>query len=122
MNSLKDKWAQYGQGKLFNYRVIQERVAGIYPAVHFKPKDSIVTRGEFPRYIYFITKGVAMGTRNYENGNEYDYFKLDKSNGCVGLLEVLAQKEEMIATVMCLSEVQAVRVPAEIVFDWIMQD
>lgn len=122
MNRLKEKWDHYGYERIFNYSKISEKINGDYPVVRFESNDAIVIRGDFPKYIYFILNGLAMGTRDYENGNEYDYFRLDESNGSVGLLEVLAQKEEIIATVICVSEVEAVRVPSEIVYEWIMQD
>lgn len=119
---LQDKWQEYGRDKLFNYSKIQHKITDEYPVVTFEPKSSIVVRGDFPEYVYFILSGVAVGTRNYQDGNEYDYFQLSKSNGSIGLLEILAQKEQMIATVTSLSKVRAIRVPANVVYGWVMED
>lgn len=122
MDMLKQKWEQYGRGTSFNYSKIEKKLHGNYPIIQFDVNTPIVLRGESPQYIYFILSGVAIGTRDYEDGNEYDYFHLDKSNGSVGLLETLAQKEAIIATVSCLSKVEAIRIPSAIVYELIMQD
>lgn len=121
-NRLKEMWQTYGKEKHFNYTKIQDRLGDNYPNIVFKANELIVMRGDFPEYIYFIRSGAAVGIRNYEDGSEYDYFQLDEANGSIGLLETLAQKEEMIATITCLTDVDAVRVPSAIVYQWIMQD
>lgn len=121
-NRLKKMWQLYGSEKRFNYTKIQDRLGDKYTSVKFKNNEQIVTRGEFPEYIYFICSGVAVGIREYEDGSEYDYFQLDETNGSIGLLETLAQKEEIIATVTCAADVDAVRVPSATVYQWIMQD
>lgn len=121
-NRLKAMWQTYGSEKHFNYTKIQDRLGDNYSIVKFKANEPIVLRGDFPEYIYFIRSGVAVGIRNYEDGSEYDYFQLDETNGSIGLLETLAQKEEIIATVTCVTEVEVVRVPSATVYQWIMQD
>lgn len=119
---LKNMWEIYGSEKRFNYARIQDRLGEHHPTMRFQANEPIVMRGEFPKYIFFICSGVAVGIRDYEDGSEYDYFQLDKTNGSVGLLETLAQKEEIIATITCLTEVEVVRVPSATVYQWIMQD
>lgn len=121
-NGLKKMWQTYGSEKRFNYARIQDRLGKDYPTMRFRANEPIVMRGEFPTYIYFICSGVAVGIRDYEDGSEYDYFQLDKTNGSVGLLETLAQKEAIIATITCLTDVEVVRVPSATVYQWIMQD
>ncbi|WP_159721261.1 Crp/Fnr family transcriptional regulator [Enterococcus sp. CSURQ0835] len=121
-DELRAKWQQYGQERLFNYLKVKDKIGDRFLVSHYEPNDVIVTRGDFPTDIYFLLSGVAVGTRDYEDGNEYDYFQLDKANGSIGLLEILAQKETIIATVTCLTKVDAVRVPAAVVYDWIMND
>lgn len=119
---LKEMWQTYGSEKRFNYSKIKDRLGDNHSIVKFKADEPIVMRGDFPTYIYFIRSGVAIGIRDYEDGSEYDYFQLDETNGSIGLLETLAQKEEIIATITCLTEVTAVRVPSATVYQWIMQD
>lgn len=119
---LKEMWQRYGSEKSFNYSKIKDRLGDNHSTVKFKVDEPIVMRGDFPAYIYFICSGVAIGIRDYEDGSEYDYFQLDETNGSVGLLETLAQKEEIIATITCLTEVTALRVPSATVYQWIMQD
>ncbi|MDM8214296.1 Crp/Fnr family transcriptional regulator [Enterococcus hirae] len=119
---LRAKWKKYGEDRLFNYEKLADKISADYPCIHFQKNDIIVYRGDFPENIYFIVAGTAVGIRDYEDGNEYDYFQLDKTNGSIGLLEVLAQKDEIIATITCLTEVKAYKVPADIVFEWIMND
>lgn len=121
-NRLKKMWQTYGSEKHFNYTKIQERLGENYSTVKFRANEPIVMRGDFPEYIYFIRSGIAVGIRDYEDGSEYDYFQLDETNGSVGLLEVLAQKEEIIATITCLTDVEVVRVPSATVYQWIMED
>ncbi|KAF1299380.1 hypothetical protein BAU15_01665 [Enterococcus sp. JM4C] len=119
---LRVKWQEYNQQRTINYHSVQNKGLEQYPVIRFEPKQTIVMRGDFPEYVYFIISGIVMGARNYADGNEYDYFQLGKSNGSVGLLEILAQQEETIATITCLTKVEAVRVPSSIVYEWLMQD
>ncbi|WP_205527778.1 Crp/Fnr family transcriptional regulator [Listeria costaricensis] len=119
---LREKWQQYGNETIFNYSKIQAKLTDEYPEVCFEPNEKVVVRGDFPVYIYFIISGILVGVRDYEDGNEYEYFQLGQQNGSIGLLELLAKKEQMVATVTCLSKVKAVRVPADVVYEWIMED
>ncbi|MGM0125590.1 hypothetical protein IGI37_002989 [Enterococcus sp. AZ194] len=121
-NLLREKWQHYNQKSTINYSSIQDRGVEQYPVIRFEAKETVIMRGDFPEYVYFILSGIVVGARNYADGNEYDYFQLGKSNGSVGLLEILAQKEETIATITCLTKVEAVRIPSSVVYEWVMQD
>ncbi|MCB5954577.1 Crp/Fnr family transcriptional regulator [Enterococcus sp. CWB-B31] len=121
-NVLREKWQHYNQKSTINFSSIENKGVEQYPVICFEPKETIIMRGDFPEYVYFILSGIVVGARNYEDGNEYDYFQLEKSNGSVGLLEILAQKEETIATITCLTKVEAVRVPSSVVYEWVMED
>lgn len=88
----------------------------------FSACSLIVTRGEMPSYIYFIQSGIVAGVREYENGNEYNYFRLDNANGCIGLLELLAQETRYVASIICMTEVTAACIDAAAVYCAIMQD
>lgn len=119
---LRKMWLLYGNEKRFNYTTIQDRIEEHHPIIKFKANEQIVMRGDFPEFIYFIRSGIAEGIREYEDGSEYDYFQLDETNGSIGLLETLARKEKIIATITCVKDVEAVRVPSAAVYQWIMQD
>lgn len=119
---LIDQWERYNNGSIFNYSSIRDKAEGRYPLVNFSANDPIVERGAFPEYVYFILAGSVIGARHYEDGNEYDYFQLDSSNASIGLLEVLAQREKIIATILCTTNVKTIRIPSEVVYEWVMQD
>lgn len=119
---LKKAWEKYQHEITFNISILPQDVRKQGVLLEFAPKSLIVSRGEFPKYIYFIESGTAIGIRDYANGNEYNYFQVDKNNGNIGLLEVLARKEKYIATLMCITEVKALRVEAAFVYDFIMSD
>ena len=82
----------------------------------------IVSRGEFPHWIYFILEGTVTGIREYADGNEYSYFQLDKQNGSIGLLEILARKDRYIATIVSTTKVKLLRIEAEVIYEAIMED
>lgn len=85
--------------------------------IKFSPKSLIVSRGDFPQSLFFIMSGTAMGIREYSDGNEYSYFQLDHTNGSIGLLELLARRESYVATIMTTSELTAIKINAEDVYE-----
>ncbi len=89
-------------------------------AITFQNKQFIVSRGEEIRYIYFIISGSALGTRNYADGNEFSYFSVDRGNGNIGLLELFARKENYIASILCITEVETVRIDAGVIYEYVM--
>ncbi|WP_315079858.1 Crp/Fnr family transcriptional regulator [uncultured Clostridium sp.] len=119
---LKKAWEKYQHEITFNISNLPEDVKKQGVLLDFAPKSLIISRGEFPKYIYFIYSGTAIGIRDYEDGNEYEYFQIDKENGNIGLLEVLARKEQYIATIMCITDVKAIRIEADYIYDLIMSD
>lgn len=119
---LKKAWEKHQHEITFNISNLPEDVKKQGVLLDFAPKSLIVSRGEFPKYIYFIYSGTAIGIRDYEDGNEYEYFQIDKENGNIGLLEILARKEQYIATIMCMTDVKAIRIEADYIYDLIMSD
>lgn len=115
-------WEKYKNEISFNISVLPQHVIDQGVIVNFEPKSLIVSRGEFPKYIYFIESGTAIGIRDYADGNEYNYFQVDKYNGNIGLLEVLARKEKYIATIMCVTEVRSLKIEAAFIYEFIMTD
>lgn len=122
MKKLENLWQQYGVNHTLNFSMVRERVVDSFPRLTYPKGKVIVYRGDFPDYIYFIVQGQAVGTKYYEDGSQYDYFTLDHTNGSIGLLEVMAKKPQIIATVTCFTDLICYKVPSEIVYDWIMND
>lgn len=121
MMKLSEAWQKY-QRQPFNWSSLPEKLKQQGKIIRFSPGSLIVNRGDMPNYIYFIQSGVVAGMREYENGNEYNYFRLDHANGSIGLLELLAQETSYVASIVCLTEVTAARIDAAAVYDTIMQD
>lgn len=117
---LREEWKRYRDETDFCYEVLPDTLRHTGTEMVFHPRQLIVTRREFPRYIYFITSGRALGTKYFADGNEFNYFELDSRNGSVGLLEILSRQSEYVATIMALTEVKAVRMDAALVYHSIM--
>lgn len=119
---LEEVWKKYELKSTFNLSILPESIKKQGVLIKYAPKSVIVLRGEFPQYIYFIQSGTALGTRNYTNGNEYNYFQLDQNNGNIGLLEILARKEQYIATIVSMTEVEVLRIESAVIYDLVMSD
>lgn len=119
---IQNNWARYEKETVFNFSILPEEIQCYGKEVVFQPKQFVVSRGEALRYIYFIKSGSALGTRNYADGNEYNYFVVDSGNGNIGLLELFAREPEYIASIMCTTEVLAIRMDAEIIYDFVMEN
>lgn len=117
---LKQMWQKFEQAEKLNYKVIEPYLSKKGLTRRYSPGDQIISRGEFPQYIYFIIDGTAVGQRLYENGNEYHYFQVDYRNGNLGLLEILSKKENYVATVTCLTEAEVIQVRSTEVYEIIM--
>ena len=117
---LKKEWEKYGKEIEFNYSVLPDEVKSRGELITYAPKQFIVSQGEFPQYIYFIIEGIALGTRNYSDGNEYNYFQIDKNNGSIGLLELFARKDAYVATIISMTEVKAVRMESVVIYAYVM--
>lgn len=119
---LKELWNYYGEDGVFNFSALPEELAAKGARVEYQPNSIVVSRGEFPGNIYFILEGVVAGVREYSNGNIYSYFRLDQTNGSIGLLEVLAKREKYIATIVTVTRVKALRIDSAIVYHEIMEN
>ena len=106
--------------KIFNYAAIQPYLIEPGQSIHFESGSVIVERGYYTESIYFIKEGVAIGQRNYSDGNQFNYFQINKDDGSIGLLEILSKQDRYVATVTSLSDVEAIRVPAKVVYETIM--
>jgi len=119
--TLEKLWENY-KGTEVNLSVFPEEIIKQGKVITYPPRKIIVSRGEFPTYLYFIKSGRSLGSRDYADGNQYSYFQLDKSNGNIGLLEVLAKNDQYIATVMSITEMVALRIEAGIIYQYIMEN
>ena len=119
---LKDLWNYYSEDGIFNFSALPEELAARGSKIEYQPNSIVVSRGDFPENIYFILEGVVAGVREYSNGNTYSYFRLDPSNGSIGLLEVLAKREKYIATIVTVTKVKALRLDSAIVYHEIMEN
>ncbi|MFV0241693.1 MAG: Crp/Fnr family transcriptional regulator [Lacrimispora sphenoides] len=117
---LKKEWEKYEKEIEFNYSVLPDEIKSRGELITYAPKQFIVSQGEFPQYIYFIKEGIALGTRNYSDGNEYNYFQIDKNNGSIGLLELFARKDAYVATIISMTEVKAVRMESAVIYAYVM--
>ena len=88
----------------------------------YKPNSIIVSRGDAANGVYFIEKGVVTGLREYTNGNIYNYFELNSTDGIVGLLEIMAGEKKYVATVYAATEVTMRCFKPEVIYQAIMEN
>ncbi len=115
-------WDKYAVETEFNLSIISDFISEHGTEIVFKPNSVIISRGDFLNDVYFIKEVIAVGLRDYEDGSDYSYFQVDKTNGNIGLLEVLSRKEQYIATITCITEVTAVRLDSAFVYQLIMSN
>ena len=87
--------------------------------VTYRPNEVIINQGDFPRHIFFIIEGIAFGTRNYNDGNNYRYFTLTPSTGSIGLLEVVAHKPRAVATVIAATDMKMLKLDSAVAYEYI---
>lgn len=119
---LEHVWEKYADEIEFNYSIISEFIGDHGSKLVYEPDSTIISRGDFPQYVYFLIDGVAIGLRDYEDGRDYSYFQVDKTNGNIGLLEVLSRKHKYIATITSLTKVTLIRIDSATVYELIMSN
>jgi len=117
---LEELWVKYDSYDQFNYSILPKELRERGSIVRFRPKEAIINQGDFPRYIFFIIEGVAFGTRNYSDGNNYHYFTLTPSTGCIGLLEVIARKQKAVATVIAATDMKLLKLDSAVAYEYLM--
>ena len=120
---LEQLWKKYG-GIHFDVDVLPKEIVEQGKKMVFHKGEEIVSQGELLKYIYFIKSGQTIGGRNYEDGNEYKYFRIeyDKVNGGIGLLELLAQRDKYVASIICETDVEILRISAEAIYEVVMNN
>ena len=114
---LEELWKKYSPYNQFNLSILPEEIKSQGVRLTYEPHSVIISRGEFPKYIYFIESGTALGTRDYKDGNNYYYFRITSKTGSVGLLEVLAHEPQTIATVVASTRVTVRRISSAIIYE-----
>ncbi len=88
----------------------------------YAPGDVIIHEGDSLEYVFFIESGTVDGMKCFESGKDYQYFKLDRFNGAVGLLELFSRKSEIIATIIAKTNVVILRIAADELYAFAMKD
>ena len=116
---LEELWSKYGSYNQFNYSILPEELKEKGIPVTYRPNEVIINQGDFPRYIFFIIEGIAFGTRNYNDGNNYRYFTLTPSTGSIGLWEVVAHKPRAVATGIAATDMKMLKLDSAIAYEYI---
>lgn len=119
--SLAQLWKQYQCNNYFTLSSLPLDIRETGIEVSFEPKSIITAAGDYPHYIYFIESGTAQGVRMYPDGNCYSYFSVSEKEGCLGLLELIAQEETYIATTIAKTHITAHRFDTDLIYDCIMK-
>lgn len=120
--NLRELWKKYDSYSQFNVSVLPEEIRAQGVQLVYPAGSVIISLGDFPDYVYFIQSGSAIGTRDYNDGNNYFYFRITSENGSVGLLEVLARKDRSVATVVAETQVTALRISSSIIYEYLMKN
>jgi CRP-like cAMP-binding protein len=88
----------------------------------YAPGDVIVSEGDSLEYVFFIESGIVDGMKCFESGQDYQYFVLDRLNGAIGLLELFSRQRTIIATIIAKTEVAVLRIPADELYVFAMND
>ena len=119
---LKELWEKYSEYDSFDIANLPEEIRSQGVSITYPPRSIIVSRGDFPKYIYFIEKGTVLGARDYTDGNNYYYFRQTRENGALGLLEILSHKPRIIATIVAATEVKVLRIDSAVIYEFILKD
>lgn len=57
---LREEWKKYQEQTEFNYSYLPKEIIEKGKKIIFQPKQFIISRGEFPKYVYFIVSGTAL--------------------------------------------------------------
>lgn len=119
---LEEIWRSYDVSYKNLLDLLPEALRGRCKRISYAPEETIVSEGDTIEYLYFIESGVVDGMKRYENGKDYQYFKLDKANGAIGLLEIFSRQRRIIATIVAKTPVTVLRADAAELYAYIMED
>ena len=115
-------WQKYDAAFDVLLDLLPQELLSCCKRICYAPNDVVVNEGDLLEYIYFIESGVVDGVKRYENGKEFQYFKLDKVNGAIGLLELFSRQRTIIATIVASTKVTMLRVSAAELYACVMED
>jgi len=111
-SKLEEAWQKYDVSYHKLLDLLPQELLKQCRRITYEPGECIINEGDTIAYIYFIESGIADGMKRFENGKDYQYFKLDKVNGAIGLLELFSRQRSVIATIVARTEVVILRVDA----------
>ncbi len=88
----------------------------------YAPGDVIISEGDSLESVFFIESGIVDGMKCFESGQDYQYFVLDRLNGAIGLLELFSRQPTIIATIIAKTDVVVLRIPADELYSFAMND
>lgn len=120
--SLETVWNQFDVTHGVALDLLPAALAARSTRKKYAPEDIIVGEGDSLQYVYFIESGVVDGMKRFESGKDYQYFKLDRFNGAIGLLELFSRQSAIIATIVAKTNVTILRIPADELYLFAMND
>lgn len=120
--TINDLWDKYKEDTVFDYTIIPEDLIKKGRVIIYEPESTIVLMGDEVKHIYFIKSGMVKGIRQFENGNDFQYFECTRENGYVGLLEVLAHKERYAATLIAKTKVEMLQLDIASAYEYIQNN
>lgn len=87
----------------------------------FEAKTTMVKKDENPKYIYIIYSGILNIFNEFENGKILQTARVHDMD-FVGVMEALASKDKIAATVETATKCTALRMPKDDFLDWMQRD
>ena len=115
-------WSQYDVSYGIALDLLPAALAPRCTRMKYLPEDVIINEGDSLEYVYFIESGVVDGMKRFESGKDYQYFKLDRFNGAIGLLELFSRQSSIIATIVAKTKVAIQRISADELYLFAMND
>ncbi len=112
-------WDRYNENIIFDYTILPEEILNKGHIITYEPESVILLMGDEVEHIYFIKSGTVRGIRQFDNGNDFQYFECTSENGYVGLLELLARKERYAASLTAKTRVEMFQLDIAPVYDYI---
>ena len=115
-------WSQYDVSYGIALDLLPAALVPRCTRMKYLPEDVIINEGDSLEYVYFIESGAVDGMKRFESGKDYQYFKLDRFNGAIGLLELFSRQSAIIATIVAKTKVSILRIPADELYVFAMND
>lgn len=120
--TIKHLWDKYKKDTVFDYTILPEDVIKKGRVIIYEPESVILFMGDQVEHVYFIKSGVVKGIRQFDNGNDFQYFECTRKNGYVGLLELLAHKDRYAATLIAKTKVEMLQLDIASAYEYIQNN